>query len=88
LETVGGGATLLNNGTLIEAFVTGPTSGGVITDPQTMNLFALPAGSSHWENLRAIPGGTFLAVDTPGQVTVTGYAGGKFIGVIGGALDN
>jgi hypothetical protein len=88
LETVDASATLLDNGTLLESFVTGPSSNGVIQDPQTMKLFALPAGSNQWEDLGPIPGESFLAIDAAGSVTVVGYSGETFIGVIGGALHN
>ncbi len=88
LETIDTAATLLNNGTLLATFYTGPSSGGVMVGPFTMKAFALPAGSNHWQDLGPIPGGTFSTVDAPDAVTVVGYLGSTFTGVLGGQLGN
>lgn len=88
LETIDTSATLLNNGTLLATFYTGPSSGGVMVGPFTMKVFALPAGSSHWQDLGSIPGGSSLTVDTSDSVTVVGFSGPTFTGVLGGQLGN
>ena len=82
LETLGG-AILLDNGTLVTSFTVGPTVNGITQLPGTEDVFALPAGANHWQDLGAIPGGDLLAVDTSSGVTLVGYYGNDAAGSTG-----
>jgi hypothetical protein len=83
LEAISG-AILLDNGTLLYPFNVGPIVNGVTQSTGTNDVFALPAGASHWQDLGAVPGENLLAVDTPSGVTLVGYYGNDAGGSTGG----
>jgi hypothetical protein len=85
LEAISG-AILLDNGTLVASFAVGPTVNGITQFTGTEDVFALPAGASHWQDLGAIPGGVFLAVDTSSSVMLVGYYGNDAGGGTGSML--
>jgi hypothetical protein len=82
LEAIDGGI-LLDNGTLLCPFTVGPIVNGVTQLSGVNDVFALPAGASHWQDLGAIPGGNLLAVDTSSGVTLVGYYGSVAAGSTG-----
>ena len=88
-ETITTDAALLNDGSLINIFSIGKTSGGVIQGNETPEVFRLPPSSSQWQDLGPLPGSAFVTLDTSGAATLVGFSGAALLDAssISGELD-